>query len=151
MPQTDKKILYPKVASKYNIPLELVESVGDIVFKSWAEWQKKPDNLILNIKAFGRQYMRYKKTLTKKNNMFRKNYDYSNIHNNIFEDEFEKEQYLWQKEWMDNIEERLGIYKNSYLEELKEVKRKRSESAKYLDPIKLKEEREAAKTKAFEF
>lgn len=151
MPQIDKKQVFPKVAEAYGVPPELVESIGNHVFKAWAKWQKKPDNLILNIKDFGRQYLRYKKTLTKKEVMFAKNFDYTLEENNSFEDQEDYNNYLWQKEWMDNIHQLLSRYKNEYMQEAKEIKKYRDEHKKPMDPIKLQKEKQARETKDFEF
>lgn len=59
--QTESKHIYQNVAQKENIPLELVKSIGDAVFRSLSELQRNPPNLILNVKGLGRRFVRKSK------------------------------------------------------------------------------------------
>lgn len=59
--QLESKDFYKLVTEKYGIPVELVKSIGDCVFRELADLQKDPPNLILDVRKLGRRFVRKKK------------------------------------------------------------------------------------------
>lgn len=56
----ESKDIYTAVAAENTLKRDLIESVGNTIFKHFAELQRKPPDLILDLQFIGRRFIRKK-------------------------------------------------------------------------------------------
>lgn len=58
---TRVKHIYEKISKKRGIPIEVIESIGDIIFDTLLNYMEKPEDLAYELPKFGTFNVRFKK------------------------------------------------------------------------------------------
>lgn len=112
--QADIKTVSKKLSKEKGIDYDLLKAIGDTVFKYTGEVLKNPPNLIINLKGFGKWYLR-KQQMERKIEYLEDYYKYST---GVLPEPLGK--YWENKELKEKLENLLPVYEQ-YLKEKKDM------------------------------
>jgi|SRR6478735_4044726 len=130
--QLRKDKFYTTLKEKYGVEVDLSESVCNFIMSRWRDWQRMPDNLILDIAYLGKQVLRNKKAKDKFKSMVRKKFDYTCKENNTFRGPKEESMYDRDKQFLERLNYLLYERYEDYKRDRGVIQQERKEKEEFL-------------------